>query len=96
MATRKRIETPPAHFVPAAERHITMAIKALAAGNANDGQQRMALDWIIKVAAGTYDQTFRADADGGERASCVMAGRRTVGLAIVREINFNPALMKEA
>ena len=38
---------------------ITGAIKALAAGNANDAQQKRALDWIIYTLCGTYDQPYR-------------------------------------
>ena len=60
---------------------ITMAIKALAAGNANQDQQRRALDWIVRVLCGTYDLSFRPDS---ERATAFAEGKRHVGLQIIK------------
>lgn len=63
----------------------TAAIKALAAGNANEGQQRRALAWIVNRVAGTYDMSYRP---GSERDSVFAEGRRFVGLQIVKQINL--------
>lgn len=64
----------------------TMAIKALFAGNASEGQQKRALKWIIEQACGTYDLSFRPGADG-ERETAFAEGKRHVGLQLVKHIN---------
>ena len=46
---------------------VVLAFKSLATGTANDIQQKLALDWLITTAAGTYELSFRSDSDGGER-----------------------------
>lgn len=61
----------------------TMAIKALAAGKASEGQQKRALDWIIKTLCGTYDLSFRPGPDG-ERDTAFAEGKRHVGLQLVK------------
>ncbi|MCC6172066.1 MAG: hypothetical protein IT481_08560 [Gammaproteobacteria bacterium] len=63
-----------------------MALKALQAGNANSGQQQMALRWIVAAAAGTYDQPFRPGA-GGDRDTAFACGRMFVGQQIVKQLN---------
>jgi hypothetical protein len=63
-----------------------MAIKALAVGNANGDQQRVALKWIVELAAGTYDQPFRPGV-GGDRDTAFACGRMFVGQQIVKQIN---------
>lgn len=64
------------------------AVKALARGDANEDQQRRALDWIIKIAAGTYEEPYRSDADGGDRETTFALGRAFVGRQIVKLINM--------
>lgn len=71
------------------------ALKALAAGSANDEQQQRALDWIIKSAAGTYELSFRSDADGGDRETGFAEGRRFVGLQLVKLVNMAPKLVAQ-
>jgi hypothetical protein len=66
------------------------AIKALAAGTANAGQQKIAIDWILR-AAGTYDVTFQPDS---ERATSYAEGKRAVGLQVVKLINIPVTLLK--
>lgn len=61
------------------------AIKALAAGTANEAQQRRALDWIVHTACGTYDLSFRPGTDG-ERETAFAEGKRWVGLQVVKQI----------
>jgi hypothetical protein len=62
---------------------ITGAIKALASGTANDGQQRKALDWIVHTLCGTYDLSYRPG-DAGERDTAFAEGKRHVGMQIVK------------
>ena len=56
------------------------AIQALARGDANDVQQRRALDWIINM-AGTYDLSYRPT---GGADTAFAEGKRSVGLQIVK------------
>lgn len=61
------------------------AIKAVAAGTANDGQQRRAIEVIVHKFAGTYDQSFRPGSDG-HRATDFAEGKRFVGNRIVHTL----------
>lgn len=65
------------------------AIRALAAGNASEGQQRHALNWIINVASGYYDLSFRPGIDGA-RATDFAEGRRYVGAQVVKLTKIVP------
>lgn len=60
------------------------AIKAVAAGNASPGQQKLALDWIVHKAARTYDEPFLP---GQHDLTMNLLGRRSVGLQIVKLVN---------
>lgn len=60
------------------------AIKAVANGTATEGQQQRAMQWIIHAAAMTYDETF---VPSQPDVSDFLAGRRNVGLQIVKLIN---------
>lgn len=68
------------------------AIKALIAGNANDAQQRRAIDWIINRACQTYDEPFIPD---NPRATDYLLGRRSVGLQIVKLANVSLGALKK-
>lgn len=70
------------------------AIRALAAGTANEGQQKRALDWIINRAAMTYDQPFRPGGAEGARETDFAAGRMFVGQQIVKLTKLVPAPAK--
>lgn len=76
------------HFIPRPEKVVTAGIKAMVTGHASEHQQKKVINWLVNIAAGTYEQTWRLDRDGGARSSDFAAGRRAVGLAIVREINI--------
>lgn len=89
MANKPKRELP--WVLPTPTPGITLAIKCLAAGNANEGQQRMALKWIVEEVCGTYDQSFRPS---GDRDTVFAEGRRFVGLALVREINLPAQLLR--
>jgi hypothetical protein len=67
------------------------AIRALAAGNANESQQKRALDWIINKAAMTYDQPFRPGGLEGARETDFAAGRMFVGQQVVKLTKIVPA-----
>jgi hypothetical protein len=62
------------------------AIKALATGTANEGQQKRALDWIINTLCATYDLSYRP---GSDRDTAFAEGKRHVGLQIVKQVNVN-------
>ena len=84
------MKKPKATWEPAAYDHATViAVKALAAGNASEGQQQAALRWIIEAAAGTYDVSYRPDVHGGDRDTAFHEGRRFVGLTLVKLVNMD-------
>jgi hypothetical protein len=64
----------------------TYAIKALAAGVANEGQQKRALKWIIETLCGTYDQPYRPGSEG-DRDTVFACAKMHVGQQIVKQIN---------
>ena len=68
------------------------ALQALAKGIANEGQQKRAIDWIIR-SAGTYDATFYV---GQHDASDFAQGSRHVGLQIVKLLNLPAAVIEKA
>lgn len=61
---------------------VTRAIKALAAGNASDSQQKRALDWIIETAAGLKLDPFNENPN----VTSYMVGRQSVARQIVSVI----------
>ena len=65
----------------------TAAIKALIAGNANDGQQQRAINWIVYTLCGTYDLSFRPGEDG-ERDTAFAEGKRFIGLQLVKQVKL--------
>lgn len=62
------------------------AFKALQRGTATPEQQKRALEYVIHVAAGTYDWPFRPE---GERDTLIALGRQFVGKQIVFLVNVN-------
>ena len=53
---------------------------------------KRALEHVINVLAGTYDQSYRP---GSERDSAFAEGRRFVGLQLVKLVKLNMQLLKE-
>lgn len=80
-----------AWYVAAPTRRVTLAIKALAEGNANEGQQKLALEWILKVPCAMDDWAFRPD----ERETNIALGRQLVGHAILKEVKIDVSKLKE-
>lgn len=73
---------------------VASAIQALMNGSASEHQQKMALKWIIEVAAGTYDLSFRPGAQEGERDTTFAEGRRFVGLTLVKLTHLNVSKLR--
>lgn len=69
------------------------AVKAVHAGEGDAYQQRRALEWIIRIVAGTYEEPFRSDGEGGERETTFALGRAYVGRQVVKAINMPPGLL---
>ncbi len=69
------------------------AIKAVAQGNASDREQRLAMDWLVTQACGTYEQSFRSDGEGGDRETTFAEGRRFVGLQLVKLANMDERVL---
>jgi hypothetical protein len=61
-----------------------MAIRAMAAGKANDGQQKRALNFMIHKLCVTHDLSFRPGGEDGRRASDFAEGRRFPGLQLLK------------
>ena len=78
----KKPAVQPWHPAPYEEADV-YAIKALAAGVANEGQQQRALGWIVNTLCGTYDLSFR-DGDNADRNTAFAEGKRFVGLQLVK------------
>jgi len=83
---RKAIPVDAPWSPPTLDEHEVRAIKALAAGKANEGQQILAVQTIVNKIAQTYSLSFRAGEDG-PRATDFAEGKRFVGDRIVRAIN---------
>lgn len=64
------------------------ALQALVKGTATPDQQRRAIDWVIKTAAGTYNTSFMP---GQPDATAFAEGRRFVGTEIVKLLSLNVA-----
>lgn len=75
---------PYAYAVPSEK--VTLAIKGVASGTANEDQQKTAMSWIIKELCGTYDLSYRPQSD---RDTVFSEGKRYVGLMLIQEININ-------
>lgn len=63
---------------------VAAAFKALEKGTACEAQQKLVVDFLIKIGCRTYDTDWFPE----ERISCFAAGRRYVGQQIVRFINL--------
>lgn len=68
------------------------ALQALANGEANPAQQKMALDWIVLFAAATYDETYRPE----KVYDTIFAnGRASVGRHINRALKLNISKLED-
>jgi len=69
---------------------VSMAFKSLEQGAASPEQQKLLLDFLIRIGCRTYDTDWFPE----ERTSCFAAGRRYVGQQIVRMINLKVGKLK--
>lgn len=68
------------------------ALQALLKGQADEYQQKRALNWILTNACMTYEETFvPREAD----TSAFLAGRRNVGLQIVKLLKVDLAAVRQ-
>lgn len=74
------------HRCPITSQEI-VALQSLHRGNANDGQQRMALSWLINMAGGAGMPTYQP---GQSPDTIFMVGRRFVADAITRALLRSP------
>lgn len=72
---------------------VTAAVQALSRGEASPEQQRAALNWLINVAAGTYNQSF---SEAGDRETVFAEGRRFVGLQLVKQLHLSLNALRKA
>jgi len=72
---------------PEIDEAITLALKALEKGVANEGQQRLALDWIVRQASQYYELSYHSEDPGG-RKTAYAEGRRSVGGLIITALNL--------
>src|SRR6266850_2432411 len=80
---------------PSYEDHEAAALQALERGTASMSQQKMALNWIIFKAAGTYDLPYRPGGLEGERDTLLALGRMFVGQQIVKMLKLKLTRSKE-
>jgi hypothetical protein len=63
------------------------AIQWLATGKADEGAQKIAMDYIINDLCRAYDVSYRPDDAGGDRDTAFAEGRRFIGLQLARIIS---------
>jgi len=66
------------------------AIQAIAEGVANDGQQRRAYDYIVRVLCETDRMTFWPGGEDGKRATDFAEGKRWIGVQLRRIEKLRP------
>jgi len=69
---------------------VALAFKSLEKGTATPDQQKLVLDFLIKIGCRTYDSDWFPD----ERTSCFAAGRRHVGQQIIQFLNLKVGKLK--
>lgn len=69
------------------------AIQALASGTANEGQQVMALRFIVECLAATYDMPYRPESP---RNTDFASGKMWVGQQIVAATKMKTGLLRQA
>ena len=70
---------------------VSTAFKSLEKGTASEAEQKLVLDFLIRIGCRTYDTDWFPE----ERISCFAAGRRYVGQQIVRFINLKVGGIKQ-
>jgi len=78
--------------LPSVPANIAFALKALSAGNANEGQQKAALEWIMFTACQLRETSYPGDEK--PMAMAFNEGRRFAGLLIAGALQAKPAAVK--
>jgi hypothetical protein len=74
MTDAKRAFDPPEY-----DETVLYSIRALADGQASDGQQKLAFEWIMRSACALNSWAFCAGGDDGQRSTDLLLGRQMVG-----------------
>lgn len=90
---RKKTIIPPSVVEPPEwELADASAIQALARGDANEDQQKRALNWVINGACDAYGLDYRTDS----RDHAFGAGRRFAGMQVVKLLKINVGALRSA
>lgn len=73
-----------------AQQEIVWALKGLQGGDADAGQQTMALNWILHELTRVLDLSYRPGGRARARDSDVAEGKRYCGLEIIRLLKMTP------
>ena len=84
MTTKQK--TAPPHLRCDWDAPVAAAVQALQRGDAGPDQQKQFLNWLVNVAAGTYNQSYQ---ETGDRDTTFAEGRRFVGLQIVKLLHVS-------
>lgn len=79
-------------MLPPRELADVLALKALAAGKANEDQQRRAYEFILKDICGVQFLAYQPDS---VRDTDFALGKQFVGHTIVKFVNLNPDVFKQ-
>lgn len=90
MSTKKTI---PPHLRCDYDIPVVAAAQAMVRGEATADQQRGFMNWLINVAAGTYNQSFM---ESGDRETVFAEGRRFVGLQTVKLTKLSLNALRKA
>lgn len=80
---------PPPHLRAPYNDDDIRAIRALAAGNASETQQKRALNWIVNGACGYYELSFQSGPDSAQ-VTAFAEGRRYAGAQVVKLTKLVP------
>lgn len=72
-----------------------VSMQNLVKGEATEGQQKRALEWILRSVCELNGLSFRPEEGGGARATDFAEGKRWVALQICKLINTNMDDIKE-
>lgn len=82
-----------ADAIPYYNKQIAVAMQQLFLGTANEGQQKLAVEWLLVHAAGAYDQSYRGP--GRAEDTAFAEGRRFVANQAIKLSKINVGNMKD-
>lgn len=74
---------------------IAWAIKGVATGTADAGQQSIFMKWLVWDCAKTYEMSFRAEGPHPQKDQDFAEGKRFVGNSLIRVINMTPEMVAQ-